>query len=570
MMLLAEALTELLVVWDKCLLKTLPEVLVRDRIPVILIQILNRTLLAQTAGGAWSPNGCPETTAYGILTLKALHSLPWHTSLQEAVVSGIRSGQQFLEQSEDDWTKPAYIWIGKVTYGIARLSEAYCLAAMKDSVTSHAWSERVQSLVNIPEKTLSKILQLFSSLRDFQNEPRWKLIASALEGQTFLSQLKSAGSEFLPEQRGAKNEYLAYVPFSWVLVNNHHRLFLNANLLWDLMVLTVCGFRVDEHMESAVGRLSDADLESVKAMVHRLCGAQVEIAVDRHRIDSSGTQSNAIDCTPVDGATAGTHEKYSVSTLTSVRAILSNYIRRIMNYHRIIGASTSDRSNFRNALCTYLLSHITQIAGNSSFATQSCWNPSTTSVLTNPGQTFYDWAHTTGAESIACPSSFAFLACLLGAASAHTQEAQEQADDCFGSARQKYLAQELCMHLAVMSRLYNDFGSVERDRIEANINSINFPEFHNYANHSASDTEKAAAGNERRLKEELLELATHERHSAHIAAESLLKELVEYKGKEGGIRKKKEKVDALRLFIGAAELYADLYVARDVSNRVAV
>lgn len=568
MMLLAEALTELLVVWDKGPLKTLPEELIRDRIPVILIQILNRTLLAQTAAGAWSPNGCPETTAYGILTLKALQSLPWHRSLQEAVVSGIRSGQQFLDQSEDDWIKPAYVWIEKVTYGSARLSEAYCLAAMKDSVTSHAWSERVKSLVNIPEKRLSKLLQLFSSLRDFQNEPRWKLVASALEGYTFLSQLKSAGSKILPEQRGAKNEYLAYIPFSWVLVNNHHRLFLNANFLWDMMVLTVCNFRVDEYMESAVGKLSDANLEPVKAMIHRLCSAQVEIAVNGYRTNGTGTQSNATDGAPADGATADTHEKDSVSTLTSVRVILGHYTRRMLGYPRIIGASTSDRSNFRNALCTFLLSHIKQIAENSSFAAQSSWDSSTTSVLASPHQTFYDWAHNTGAESVSCPFSFAFLTCLLGAASASTQEAQEQADDCFGSARQKYLAQELCMHLAIMSRLYNDFGSVERDRIEANINSINFPEFHNYANHSASDTEEAAAEYEKRLKEDLLELATHERHSADIAAERLLKDLDEYKGKEGGIRKK-EKVKAVRLFIGVTRLYADLYVARDLSNRVA-
>lgn len=66
MMFLAEALTQLLVVWDQGLLKTLPEALIRDRIPVMLPQILNRTLLAQTEGG---PERCPEITAYGILTL---------------------------------------------------------------------------------------------------------------------------------------------------------------------------------------------------------------------------------------------------------------------------------------------------------------------------------------------------------------------------------------------------------------------------------------------------------------------------------------------------------------------
>lgn len=77
----------------------------------------------------------------------------------------------------------------------------------------------------------------------------------------------------------------------------------------------------------------------------------------------------------------------------------------------------------------------------------------------------------------------------------------------------------------------------------------------------------AAAEHEVKLKEDLLELAKHERQSADVAAERLLGEL-EGKGEAGGARKKKEKADAIRLFIGVTRLYADLYVARDLSNRV--
>lgn len=590
MMLLAQALTQVLVVWDKFLLKTLPEALIRDRIMVILIQILNRTLLTQEADGAWGPEKYPEITAYGILTLKALQSFPWHVSLQEAAASGVRSGQSFLDQSVTEWAKPAYVWIEKVTYGSATLSEGYCLAAMKVSETSHTWSNRVKNLVDIPESSLAKLIQLFTNLEDLQNEPRWKLVASALEGYLFLPQLKLAGSRVLPEQKGAKNEYLAYIPFTWILVNNYHCLFLSANMLWDMMVLTVCNFRVDEYMESAVTKLSDAGLEPVKAMIRHLCNAResdglqtnttllenrqtydihlpktIGVAMNGQTTYGNDTQPNATE-----DSTAGAHEQYSVSTLTSVRAVLSHYMEAMLNYPRIAGASTCDRSNFRSALCAFLLSHIAQIADNSSFATQSAWNTGTTSVFANPRQPFFNWAHTTGADSVSCPFSFAFLTCLLGAAPATTRNPSRpegRADDCFGSARQKYLAQELCMHLAVMSRLYNDFGSVERDRLEANINSINFPEFHGCAAPRTEEEGAAAAEHEVKLKEDLLELAKHERQSADVAAERLLGEL-EGKGEAGGARKKKEKADAIRLFIGVTRLYADLYVARDLSNRV--
>lgn len=288
-------------------------------------------------------------------------------SLQEAAVSGIRSGQQFMNQCQTEWTMPAYVWVEKVTYGSARLFEAYCLAAMKASGTSYTWSDRVETLVDVPEKPLSRLLQLFSTLEHFQSEPQWKMVASALEGYKFLSQLKSAGSNILLEQTGAKNEYLAYIPFTWILINNHHRLFLSANLLWDMMVLTVGNFRVDEYMESAVAKLSDASLEPVKAMIHHLCSAQIEATVNGHGTNGNDAQSYATDGSTA-GSTAGAQENNTVPTLASVRAVLNHYTQAMLNYPRIISASKFDRSNFRNALYTFLSSHITQIADNSSFA----------------------------------------------------------------------------------------------------------------------------------------------------------------------------------------------------------
>ena len=92
-------------------------------------------------------------------------------------------------------------------------------------------------------------------------------------------------------------------------------------------------------------------------------------------------QSTCDKNTQSDDFTACAHVQYSVSTLTSVRAVLSHYTQAMLNYPRIVGASPCDRSSFRNALCAFLLSHTAQIADNSSFATQPFWNSSTTSVF---------------------------------------------------------------------------------------------------------------------------------------------------------------------------------------------
>lgn len=75
MMLLAEALAQLLSLWDEGLLEELPETLLPDRIPVVLIQILNRTLLTRHPNGSWGVNDSPETTAYAILTLAVVSPL---------------------------------------------------------------------------------------------------------------------------------------------------------------------------------------------------------------------------------------------------------------------------------------------------------------------------------------------------------------------------------------------------------------------------------------------------------------------------------------------------------------
>lgn len=376
------------------------------------------------------------------------------------------------------------------------------------------------------------------------------------------------------------------------MVNHHNHLFLSADIPRDMMVLTVCNIRVDEYMETIVAKLMEDNLEQAKFIIHDLCtleGLKKRMTAVRPSKDSVEAPSNrehsctaskvktakietywgTVQTNRTDTVIVEANEEYSISPLASFRAVIGHYIRATLQHPRVLRASSADHSNVRSLLCAFLLSHVAQISDNSRFASQALWNPSATTVFASPRTSFYTWAHTTGADSISCPFSFAFFTCLLGveAAPKHTGT-QKQADDCFTSMHQKYLAQDLCAHLAVMSRLYNDFGSVVRDRIEANINSTNFPEFHaNMNDLSISTDEKMGLTDKKMLKEELLRLAEHERKCADLASERLLKTL---KSKEIGVGREsaKLKADGVRLFLGVTSLYADLYVARDLSNQV--
>lgn len=549
-MLLAEALMRILHLWDKGSLKLLPETLLRDRMPVVLIQILNRTLLTQKPNGAWDPDNCAETTAYAILTLRAVSPLPWYGLLKEEVSFAIKKGQQYLSQKPHEWAKPKYLWIEKVAYGSTNLSEVYCLAAMKLSEFQHSWSNRTDSLVEVSEKFVSRFMQFFRTLKEFQDEPIWKLKLSAIEGYVFLPQLKSAPMEILQRQKGAKNEYLNYIPCTWTLINNLRGLFLRANILWDMMVLTMCNFRVDEYMETVVANFGKDKLETTKSIVVRLCTEnEAEKRQTRKRPHEDSVRRNIVHSQSFDCS-----EAVETYDLAGFEAVISRYVRAMLNYPRIQDASSVDQSHVRSELQAFLLAHINQIQDNVRFSNGISWHTETTGVFWTPKTSYYNWANTIGAVSVSCPFSFAFFTCLL-------QSTSLQFADCFPCVRQRYLADDLCSRLAVMSRLYNDYGSVARDRAEGNINSIDFPEFYTSPHDNALSGEGQAA-KEVRLKADLLGLAQYERECAGTVAERLVKDL------RRGFGDGKTKARCVMLFVGVVDLYADMYVAKDLSNRI--
>ena len=581
-MLLIEALVHLLELWDRGLLDNTQTDLLQKRIPIVIIQILVRTLLGKHDIGIWEPDDCPEAIAYSILTLSEIVWVADIVGLHDEVAHAIQGGQDRLIQLRNEWTKHQYLWIEKVTFGSHVLSEAYCLAALKIKPKSYVWSGLVRGLFDVQKPSILEHTRFLATLRAFQNEPFWEIKAIVVEAHIFLPQLKSALADILPRQKGAKDAYLGLVPCAWIIVNYFDKLFLSANLLWDMMILTVCNFRVDEYMETTVENLVGQNFEEVKSTIDDLCGAEESNKVGLGNQLSVGTvESNSAPNTyvTIDGAkggttpapirTDGTHDaiaarnlEYADPSLSSFRTMMTHYTRTMLCYPTIQHASSLDLFNLRYQMRSFLLAHLDQISDNSRFASQITSRYRRASSPPTLRTPFYTWARTTGADSVSCPFSFAFFTCLIGSASTSPQK---QPADVFSTVRQNYLAQELCAHLAVMSRLYNDFSSTARDRAEANVNSIDFPEFHRRT--EGSGEEQSLSEREVIIKTDLLELAEHERRSVDLALERLL---VEMGAKQGRFRldREKRKGDALKLFVGVTKLYADLYVARDLSNPI--
>ena len=544
-MLLAEALVRLLELWDNEKLKFLSRRLVRGRILVVLVQISNRTLLSQRLSGAWGPNDSHEVTAYAILTLTSVSSLPFIRVQQTEIASSIQAGRQFLGENRHLWPEPQYIWIEKVTYGSTILSEAYCLAAMNPWMPSYIWSESTVNLEIVSPTVLSKMSQFFLRLPKFSNEPDWRLRASILEGHAFLPQLKEAQSDIFPAQENAKDEYLKYIPCTWTITNNYRGIFLHATLLWDMMVMSMFDFLVDEYMESVVPQLSEDKLESLERFVQQICDSpKAERNGKRKRHVSE--EAEALDRVLITSSDA--LEAEQIRNFVAIKSVLGRYIKYICGHPRVAQASSNDQSTLQYELRNFLFAHLIQLRDNARFCGQHFPSEDTTTIFLTPRTPYYSWTHTTAADHISCPVSFAFYTCLLRSPGDHR--------DCFPSVREKYIAQDLCSHLAIMSRLYNDYASIPRDREERNINSVNFPEFHADQSNYASVEEK-----ESKLKAELLNLARYERNCVGTVVQALIENPSDSSRKENRV------AEAIRLFVSVTELYADMYVARDLTNR---
>ena len=62
-------------------------------------------LKRQTSNGSWGANRSCEETAYAILALIPLSSLPWAHSLVPQILTAIWKGREMLSQRESSWAQ---------------------------------------------------------------------------------------------------------------------------------------------------------------------------------------------------------------------------------------------------------------------------------------------------------------------------------------------------------------------------------------------------------------------------------------------------------------------------------
>jgi hypothetical protein len=420
MMTLSQAFVKLLRSWEIGSLGDLPEDLIRDKIPIVLFQMLVRTLQTQSPNGPW---GCRtpsrEITAYAVLTLKTLSSLPWLSRFQCQVEAAIKRASAYLIVNYDTWDQHEYIWIEKVTYALPPLARAFSIAALCAS-TPYKWCDKVTNLAKIPRERVHKLAKFFSQLPMFSNDELWLLEADVALGYLYQPQLLRIESSIFPRQEKLNYKYLEYIPFTWIAPNRKNHYPLSNNLLWEMMMIALLDYQLDEFMEIVFDQ--DEPLEHIddaRSIVRKLCEFQSKVD-DRH--NGSFTSSK-------------------------VESVLRRFTSYIFEHATVVQAPEHVRRHLHNELATCMLAHIDHDQDNAHFAAQrrehavAALPPElTTQILpfTSPRGSYYSWIRTTSADDTHAPFTFQFFTCL----------AASPGEPFFRGVRQQYLANAACRHLA--------------------------------------------------------------------------------------------------------------------------
>ncbi|KAL8662121.1 MAG: hypothetical protein Q9202_005013 [Teloschistes flavicans] len=542
MMLLAKAFVRVLEMCDQGRTDHLSKKLTQFKVPLALVQIHNRTLMAQALAAVRGSEQLPETLAYAILTLKELQCLPWPDGSIKENRRFIEANQYTLELCREDW--------------MARSSaKAYCMAATMVYTQPRTWTEMTASLFQVPQRALQDVTRQFSRLPDFQGIPFWKIEASVNEGLMFLPELR-AHRKGLPNDilLTRKDEFLVFIPTTCVVLNNLSYLEVPSGIIWDTMIWILGLYRIDEYIETELKAMQADDIEDLRRFIATICEARSEDPDSLNKAELHFSSSSANVYTKSEGSTALLY-RHNSGKMEAVHVVLRSYINSMLLHPAVTAGPASAIKPLRLAIAEFMNGQLSQSLLNSDLASQrlACYS-STISVYRTP-QCFTSYLRDIGSPTFGANVAFAFFICLVGG---------------LPTLKARYLGDQYAERMGRMSRLFNDLTGIERDQDEGNLNCVNFAEFHGADNGMdeglvrTEDDMGAVSGRTSEMAKQRLEnLAIYEREQMYTVGQQLVEEIRRVGG-EGT----EKKVGVVKLIGQVLKLYTDLYGVRDLSNRI--
>ncbi|PYH49308.1 terpene synthase family protein [Aspergillus saccharolyticus JOP 1030-1] len=462
-MLMCEALMSYLQRWSTGDLAALPDDLMNFHIPITLFQAVIRTVRTQNQDGSWGSAGSAEETAYGLLILKSVASFSLTERISSELKDAVRRGIEFILSRDKRCSTDDQLWLDKTLYSIPTVSDSYIMAAVTagDTETPSKKAAAIPSLlVDIPAATVRKMAEFFTPLPSQMKTPQWVVEASVVEALLFSYKLKDLDVFSTGNALGEK--YIKFAACFWTLANNSRPGYLlSTRIVYSMVELSVGIFQEDDLMERDLVALPDSASETIAEFIEQLC---------------HGTNGLCQDHSSHARPTLETNGK-SRSALSNVQHNLAIWFHFVLDVNLATARpSPADRRDLRQEVSLATIAAIQQAKAHRSLSINTTnghdqKQPDSRESATTPvtsGQSFFTWLHTSAVHDVKSAVVSKSLVCKLGS---------EEKGDVFPTAREKYLAERLWRQISVEGRLWNDLGSIERDRRAANLNSVDFPEF---------------------------------------------------------------------------------------------
>ncbi|KAI0454428.1 Copalyl diphosphate synthase [Xylaria acuta] len=505
----------------------------QSRLAVALFQACFRPLLDQQEDGSW--NNSIEETAYAVLILSEARRVSFFNDLREPLDQAIGRGVAYIQSIEE---RPLnYIWIEKVSYASRLLTDSYVLAALKAASSAPETGATIGSSLwqHVSSASLDKHVKLFSKAELFSPHPEWELKGSMIEAVLLKPLLLKRRLEVFQRQGMQEDKYFDLIPLFWTSPNNRARTFASASFIYEVSLLSMLTYQVDEFMEAVAAPAFQGRMPELRQLIYT-------VFPEGEPVTANGTKQT-------NGHSNGNgNGNGSASPRDEVLATLKGFRKYCLEHPIVTKASAVDQKTLELELRTYLLAQVQQEEDSARFRQQR--------DSEKPGHgstsTFYNWARSTGADNVSGPFAWAYIGCLLSA----TLTPGGGGKDVFPTAGEKYLAADVYRHLATMARIYNDLGSIRRDQDEGALNSVDFPEF---VSHESVESKKKVLHSIGEYEYSCLMLAFNR-------LEELRREGVEATKDVAAARLSKRRMNVWSMFLDQVVLFDQIYVIKDLSS----
>ena len=422
-MLMADALTRLVDLWERGLVPILDDLILKDKVFVCLFQALTRTMQTQNPDGSWGySNQRCETTAYATLTLAKLSTFSSAPRIKLQLGQALEQGRKFLTKNFRPSSQPDHVWNSKTTCGSSILFQAYVMAALQAPTRIPQPGHSLENRFEVPVAKIAIQTKYYSRQPWFANIPEWQIQAFLVESYLFLPQLKDVRFAVFSKNGLVDDRYFDSIPFAWIAASTVEQRFIGAEFLYQMMILTFLNRQFEDYVVNVIGQNFTGTLFEIEDAIQ-----SVYDELEKHN------SKDECYCGDHDQA-----DNNDVVTLPRVRSVLYRFITHILNHPYVLMASHHDQEQLHSELLFFLLGRIGQQMSQPKQSSSAIEDEAIARTTGN-----------TASDQTCHQFTFAFLSCLVGNQTSNGAIGLRR--DFLETPEQQYLVADICRRLSILS-----------------------------------------------------------------------------------------------------------------------